>query len=99
MSETLKDGVVLLHPIRYKIIETLKVAEKPMYIDEIAKKIKENRRLTSFHLSTLENKGYATSEFGVIKKPASMGKAGRFYRLTSKVDIVLEELTKILEKS
>jgi len=65
---------------------------------EIATKIEEDRRLVSFHLTTLEDRGFATSEFGIVKKPSSMGKAGRFFKLTPKVDSVLEELTKILDK-
>jgi len=97
MSDVLKESMVLLHPIRYKIIETLREAGRAMYIDEIAKEVGEDRRLTSFHLTTLEEKGYAKSELQVVKKPSSMGKAGRFYQLTPKVDLMHKELAKILK--
>ncbi len=67
-----------------------------MYIDEIAKEVSEDRRLISFHLSTLEDNGFVDSEFKVIKEPKSKGKAGRFYNLTSKPDEVLQKLAKII---
>ena len=69
-----------------------------MYVDEIADEIKIDRRLVSFHLTTLEEKGFATSDFKVIRKPQSKGKAGRFYTLTPKVDTILVELVKMVEK-
>jgi len=96
--EILKEGAVLLHPMRFKIINALMDAGRAMYIDEVATAIGENRRLVSFHLSTLEERGYATSEFDVIKKPSSKGKAGKFYKLTPNVNKVLGDLMKILEK-
>lgn len=98
-DDILMNGVILLHPVRYKIIGALKEAGRSMYIDEVANEIEENPRLVSFHLSTLEEKGFATSKFDVIKKPSSKGKAGRFFSLTPKVDTVLEEMTKILRET
>ncbi len=100
MSEILKDGFHLMHPIRYKIIQILRDKNRAMYIDEIAKFIDVDRRLTSYHLTTLEKLGFAESMFDVIKKPTAkgLGKAGRFYSITPKVDEVLGELARILEK-
>ena len=96
-KEILKEAALLFHPVRYKIVETLRREKTPMYIDEIAGKINEDRRLVSFHLSTLEDKGLAKSEFKVIKKAQSKGKAGRFYTLTPRVDVVLTELAKMIK--
>lgn len=90
------DGVLVLHPIRWKIMEALKDG-KPRYIDEIATLVKEDRRLVSFHLSTLEENGFAVSEFKIIEPPHSMGKAGRFYKLTDKFDKIRPELIKFLK--
>jgi DNA-binding transcriptional ArsR family regulator len=99
MSEdVLKEGAILLHPVRYKIVEVLRKADRSMYIDEIAEAIKEDRRLVSFHLSAMEEKGFATSSFEVIKKPNSLGKAGRYYILTGKVDAVLKDIAELLQK-
>lgn len=97
MSENIvRDGLILLHPIRWKIYQALKEKGEPMYIDEIAKKIDEDRRLISFHLSTLEENLFVKSAFKVITVAKSKGKAGRFYKLTSKGDEILPKLAEIL---
>lgn len=97
MRGVIKEGLIVLHPVRWKIIQALK-ERTPMYIDEIAEAIKEDRRLVSFHLSTLERNSYVESDFKIIERPKSKGKAGRFYKLTPKIDEVLSELVKIIEK-
>lgn len=91
-----KDGLILLHPIRWKIYQALKEKGEPMYIDQLAKAIDEDRRLISFHLSTLEDNLFVESQFKVIKIAKSKGKAGRFYKLTSKADKILPELAEII---
>ena len=97
-EETLKNGMILLHPERRKIINLLKESGKPLFINEIADKTKIERRLVSYHLSTLEDNGFAKSEFQVIEPPHSKGKAGRFYRLTDKVDTSMKALVELLQK-
>lgn len=69
-----------------------------MYIDEIAGLIEEDPRLTSFHLTTLQEKGYAESKFDIIDKPTSKGRAGRFYRLTPKVEKDLDEIAAMIQR-
>jgi predicted ArsR family transcriptional regulator len=98
MSEkTMREGLIMLHPIRWKILSTLKKEGSPMYIDSIAKMIGTDRRLVSFHLATLEEYGFLESEFKVVEEPKSKGKAGRFYKLTAKVDKLRPELAKIIK--
>lgn len=92
MSEVPSEGNMLLQPIRYKIVKKLREEDRPMYVDEIAREIEEDRRLVSFHLTTLEEHDFAKSEFRIIERPQSKGKAGRFYTLTSKVESVLQEI-------
>jgi hypothetical protein len=46
----------------------------------------------------MEDKGFLTSSFEVIKKPHSLGKAGRFYILTPKVDEILSKVAELIEK-
>jgi DNA-binding transcriptional ArsR family regulator len=88
-----KDAGVLLQPTRYKIIVALKAANRSMYVDEIARAIREKPRLTSFHLAMMEHHGFLSSEWNEVKKPNSpSGKAGRFFSLTPKVDTVFSEL-------
>lgn len=76
------------HPVKYKILFSLfygPAKEVPLYITEIAKRIKEERRKVSFYLTSLEEKGLVESEFAIIKEPyEGKGKAGRFYKLTEK---------------
>lgn len=99
MSEDiLKEGSPILHPVRWRIIDVLEEADKPMYIQEIAEAIGLDRRLVSFHLSTLESKGFAESRFDVIEKANSLGKAGRFYNLTPRVKEVKTRLLGLLEE-
>jgi DNA-binding transcriptional ArsR family regulator len=96
-EKIVRESLIVLHPVRWKIYQTLKKKGEPMYIDEIAKATKEDRRLISYHLSTLEDNSFVDSEFKIIQVAKSKGKAGRFYKLTSKADEILPELAKILE--
>lgn len=96
-EEVLKEGGLLVHPIRFKIVKKLREEKRPMYVDEIATSIEVDRRLVSFHLTTLEKFGFAESEFMVINKPQSKGKAGRFYKLTPKVESVLGDLAEAIK--
>ena len=57
----LKEARILLHPMRYRIAELL--AEKPMHIRELIEALGEDRRLVSYHLLTLEEHGFISSEF------------------------------------
>jgi|LSQX01.3.fsa_nt_gb predicted ArsR family transcriptional regulator len=81
--DPIKESSICLHPIRWKILNTL-ASGTPLYIDAIATEIKEERRLVSFHLVTLQENGYLESEFKVVKEPQSKGKAGRFFKITPK---------------
>ena len=96
-KETLTDGLIMLHPVRWRIIRTLKEKGVPMYIDEIAHAIDEDRRLVSFHLSTLEEKEFLESDFKIIAAPHSKGKAGRFYHLTPKAENVARKLVEVIK--
>jgi predicted ArsR family transcriptional regulator len=91
---------ILLQPTRQKIIRTLKAANEPMYIKEIADAIQESHRDTSFHLATLAANGFVEGKFREIEKPthhsAITGRAAKFYRLTTKVDEVANLLAKSL---
>ena len=93
----IKDGIIMLHPVRWKILTALKGKDKEMYIDEIANMIEEDRRLVSFHLSILQNRGFLESEFKVLQVPKSKGKAGRFFRLTEKFDKLRPQLAHLIE--
>jgi DNA-binding transcriptional ArsR family regulator len=88
-----KDAHVLLHPIRFRIVELL--AEKPIHINGISKAMGEERRLVSYHLLTLEECGFVKSKYEISESPKSRGKAIRKYWVTDKVENVISELKKI----
>lgn len=89
----LEEAHVLFHPLRYKIVELLR--KGPMYINEIAKAVGKDRRLTSYHLRTLEEYGFVSSEYEVSQEGMSKGKALRMYWLTGKVDEVMVMVKKL----
>ncbi len=89
-EDNLKNVHVLLHPMRYRIVELL--VEKPMHINEISNALGEERRLVSYHLLTLEEYGFLSSKYELSEQPKSKGKAIKKYRVTGKVEEVLSEL-------
>lgn len=89
-----KEAHVLLHPIRFRIVELL--AEKPMHINAISKALDgEKKRLVSYHLHTLEDFGFVSSKYEISEQPKSKGRAIRKYWVTEKVEKVISELKKI----
>ncbi|HDS45985.1 MAG TPA: ArsR family transcriptional regulator [Methanomicrobia archaeon] len=94
MEDTIvKDAHVLLHPIRFRIVELL--ADNPMHINRISKAMGEERRLVSYHLLTLEEYGFVDSRYEISEQPKSKNKAIRKYWVTDKVNTVISELKKI----
>ena len=75
---------IILQPTRRKVIENLKL-KGSMYIEKIAKSIKEDRKNVVFHLMTLKENGFVDYDLGIIDIPnPSKGRAGKFYKLTEK---------------
>ena len=93
-DDLIEEVHMLLHPIRYRIIELL--TEKPMHINEISKALREERRLVSYHLLTLEEHGFLSSKYEISEQPKSKGRAIRKYMETGKVEEVISELKKRL---
>ena len=97
MDKNIEEALIVAHPERLKIFMALKNAKEPLFINKLAKIINTDRKLVSYHLSTLEQHGFVESEFKVIKIPQSKGKAGRFYKLTKKADETIPKLIKYLQ--
>jgi DNA-binding transcriptional ArsR family regulator len=93
-EELVKEAHVLLHPIRFKIVELL--VEKPMHINAISKALGEERRLVSYHLIALEECGFLNSKYEISENPKSKGKAIRKYWVTEKVEDVIAKIKKNL---
>ena len=92
-----KDALIACHPVRQKIKGVLD-QKRSLHIDAIAKEIDEDRRLTSYHLSVLEENGFARSEFKILEKAASKGRIARFFELTDKYEDLRPKLIKLLEQ-
>jgi DNA-binding transcriptional ArsR family regulator len=54
-GKLLEDAHILTHPIRNRILEQL--AEQPMHISELSRALPEERRLITYHLAALEERG------------------------------------------
>ncbi|HUV02805.1 MAG TPA: winged helix-turn-helix domain-containing protein [Desulfobacteria bacterium] len=93
-EKLVKDAHVLLHPIRFRILELLK--EKPMHINAISIAMGMERRLVTYHLAILEEYGFLTSKYEISLEKKSKGKALRIYTVTDKVAKVISELKKEL---
>ncbi len=88
-DELIKDIHILMHPIRFRIVQLL--VGRQMHINEISNAPGEERRLISYHLLTLEEHGFLASRYEISRLPRSKGKAIRKYRITNKVEEVISE--------
>ncbi|MGC9444363.1 MAG: ArsR/SmtB family transcription factor [Candidatus Methanospirareceae archaeon] len=93
-DELVKEAHVLLHPIRFRIVELLE--EQPMHINAISKALEEKKKkLVSYHLGILEDHGFVRSKYEISEQPKSKGKALKRYWVTDKVNEVVGELKKM----
>ncbi len=93
-EELVKEAHVLLHPIRFRIVELLE--NQPMHINAISKALEEEKKkLVSYHLGILEDHGFVNSRYEISEQPKSRGKALKKYWVTDKVREVIGELKKI----
>lgn len=81
---------ILLHPLRYKIVNLLK--GKSMHINELAKNLEAERRLVAYHLLILERYGFVNSKYEISQQAWSKGKALKRYWITDKVQRIENEL-------
>jgi len=91
---------ILMQPTRQKIVKLLQSGE-PLYIEQIADKIKEDRRSVSFHLATLAENGFVEGEYKIIEGATNnpgRGRGAKFYKLTPKVATVIERLNTALQQ-
>ena len=91
-GELLKDSHIFLQPERYRILEQL--SERPMHISELSRALSEERRLVTYHLMALEERGFVKSKYEISELPNSKGKAIRVYTVTDKVAEVKAKLKK-----
>jgi DNA-binding transcriptional ArsR family regulator len=93
-DQLVKEAHILMHPIRFKIVELL--AAQPMHINAISKALEEKKKkLVSYHLNILEAYGFVDCRYEISELPKSKGKALKKYWVTEKVNAVLSELKKL----
>ena len=83
---------VLLHPMRRQIVLLLKKESSPLYISEIARRLKMDNKLTSFHLATLLQYDLVSGEWEMLKPKKGAPKAVKYYALTPKAERILKSL-------
>ncbi|MBE0516820.1 MAG: winged helix-turn-helix transcriptional regulator [Methanophagales archaeon] len=89
-DKTLQEAHILLHPIRYRIVELL--AEKPMHINEISRVMGDERRFVTYHLRLLEECGFLSSKYKISPEKKSKGKSLKIYKTTERVEQTISKL-------
>jgi len=85
---------IVMHPIRFKILQFVKEAPEPPFVEQIAKAINEHPRLVSHHLDVLQDIGLIECKYEVKKAKGSTtrGVAVRLCIPTPKLSEVFEEI-------
>lgn len=93
-DHVVKDAHILMHPVRFKIVELL--AGQPMHINAISNALEEKKKkLVSYHLNILEAYGFVNYRYEISEQAKSKGKALKKYWVTDKVAAVLSELKQL----
>jgi DNA-binding transcriptional ArsR family regulator len=78
------------HPTRLEILSRLE-SEKA-YSSKLEEHMKIDRKIISFHLTSLEKAGLVTSNFQLKNEPEERPMAVRYYELTPKGQNILKRL-------
>ncbi len=62
---------VMMQPSRFKILQHLRQAKEPQFVEQIAKEVGIHPRLVSHHLDVLEEQGLVESHYELIKANGS----------------------------
>jgi DNA-binding transcriptional ArsR family regulator len=94
--KSITDGTaaIVMHPVRFNILQFIKSAEEPQYVEQIAKAVDEHPRLVSHHLNVLEDLGLVDCNYRVAtaKGSSKRGVAVRLCKPTPKLTEVLQEI-------
>ena len=91
-AELLEDAHSFLQPVRCRHMALL--TEKPMHISELSRAMSEERRLVTYHLIKLEERGFVTSKYEISEQANSKRKAIRICTVTDKATDVKAKLKK-----
>jgi DNA-binding transcriptional ArsR family regulator len=93
-----EDGTAskIMQPLRLRIIRVLMEAGEPCYIDQIARELKEDPQLISFHLDKMEDNGLVKSTLNIVQKSDSKrGWAGRFFEPMPKLRDTFAQIAQV----
>jgi DNA-binding transcriptional ArsR family regulator len=94
--KSITDGTasIIMHPVRFNILQFIKSAKEPRYVEQIAKAVDEHPRLVSHHLNVLQDLGLVDCSYQVAtaKGSSKRGVAVRMCRATPKLTEVLQEI-------
>lgn len=93
---SISDGtaVIVMHPVRFRILQFISKSPEPQYVEQIAKATEEHPRLVSHHLNVLEELGLVECSYKVAKAKGSekRGVAVRLCKATPKLSEVLQDI-------
>ncbi len=96
--KSIYDGtaLIVMHPVRFSILQFIKGAKEPQYVEQIAKAVDEHPRLVSHHLNVLQDLGLieCTYEVATAKGSSKRGVAVRLCKPTPKLSEVFQEIAK-----
>jgi DNA-binding transcriptional ArsR family regulator len=89
---------IIVHPVRFRILQFVKAASEPPFVEQIAEAVHEHPRLVSHHLNVLQEIGLVDCRYEVAKAKGSMtrGVAIRVCAPTPKLSQVLEEIERAM---
>ncbi len=94
--KSITDGTasIVMHPVRFNILQFIKCTKEPQYVEQIAKAVDEHPRLVSHHLNVLQDLGLVdcTYEVTTAKGSSKRGVAVRLCKATPKLTEVLQEI-------
>jgi len=86
---------LVMHPVRFKILQCISEASKPLFVEQIAKAVNEHPRLVSHHLNILQEIGLVDCKYEIAKaKGSTRGVAVRLCSPTPKLTQVLHDIAK-----
>ena len=62
---------IVMHPVRFKILQFIREASEPPFVEQIAKAVEEHPRLVSHHLNVLQEAGLVDCKYEVVKAKGS----------------------------
>jgi predicted transcriptional regulator len=90
---------IVMHPVRFKILQCIKNTSKPLFVEQIAKVVGEHPRLVSHHLDILQEIGLVNCKYELVKAKGSARKvAVRLCSPTPKLSEVFQDIAEAVAK-